>query len=95
VSLLAEVLSVKVLLVVEVEMVLVVSELLAKKGMIPLESVTLGEEEVLLFSDASLVTWYSWDPFSLLGWTGGHWQLFRYFWSLPICQFANITIKVL
>ena len=93
--LLAEVLPAEVLLVAEVETVLVVSELLAKKGMIPLESVTLGEEEALLFSDASLVTWYSWDPFSLLGWTGGHRQSFWYFWSLPICQFANITIKVL
>jgi len=94
VSLLAEVLSVEVLLVAEVETVLVVSELLTKKGMIPLESVTLGEE-ALLFSDASLVTWYSWDPFSLLGWTGGHRQSFWYFWSLPICQFVDITIKVL
>jgi len=59
-SLLAE-----VLLVAEVETVLVVSELLVKKGMIPLESVTLVEEgEVMLSSDALLVTWYSWDPFS-------------------------------
>ena len=46
-------------------MVLVVSELLVKKGTIPRESVTLEEgEEVMLPSDALLVTWYSWDPFS-------------------------------
>ena len=51
-SLLAE-----VLLVAEVETVLVVSEPLVKKGMIPHESVTLEEEEeALLFSDALLVT---------------------------------------
>ena len=39
-------------------MVLVVSESIEKKGMIPLESVTLEEEEeeALLFSDALLVT---------------------------------------
>jgi len=55
----------EVLLVAEVEMVLVVSELLAKKGMIPHESVTLEEgEEVMLSFDDWLVTWYSWDPFS-------------------------------
>jgi len=85
----------EVLLVVEEETVLAVSELLEKRGMILQGSVTLEEEEALLFSDASLVTWYSWDPFSLLGWTGGHRQSFWYFWSLPICQFADITIKVL
>jgi len=57
-SLLADVLLLAgVLLVAEVETVLVVSELLAKKGTIPHESVTLEEgEEVLLFSDALLVT---------------------------------------
>jgi len=55
----------KVLLVAEEGMVLVVSELLVKKGMIPRESVTLEEgEEVMLSFDALLVTWYSWDPFS-------------------------------
>jgi len=53
--------------VAEVEMVLVVSKILVKKGMIPHESVTLEEgEEVMLSSDAWLVTWYSWDPFSWL-----------------------------
>jgi len=52
ISLLAE-----VLLAAEVEMVLVVSELLAKKEMIPHESVTLEEEEeAMLSSDALLVT---------------------------------------
>ena len=40
----------------EVEMVLVVSEPLVKKKTIPHESVTLEEEEALLFSDALLVT---------------------------------------
>ena len=51
-SLLAE-----VLLVAEVETVLVVSELLVKKGTIPHESVTLEEEEeAMLSSDALLVT---------------------------------------
>jgi len=49
-SLLAE-----VLLVTEVETVLVVSELLVKKGTIPHESVTLEEEEALLSSDVLLV----------------------------------------
>jgi len=49
-------LLVKVLLVAEVETMLVVSELLVKKGTIPHESVTLEEEEALLFSDALLVT---------------------------------------
>jgi len=66
--------------VVEVEMVLAASEPLVKKEMIPLESVTLEEgEEVILSSDALLVTWYSWDPFSLLGWTRGHQQSSWYF----------------
>ena len=52
ISLLAE-----VLLVAEVEMVLVVSQLLVKKRTIPDESVTLEEEEeALLFSHALLVT---------------------------------------
>jgi len=52
-SLLAE-----VLLVAEVEMVLVVSESLVKKGMIPHESVTLEEgEKALLSSGVLLVTW--------------------------------------
>jgi len=91
--LLAEVLLAGVLLVVEEETVLVVSELLEKRGMILQGSVTLEEGEALLFSGASLVTWYSWDPFFLVGWTGGHRQ--SYFWSLPICQFANTTMKVL
>ena len=80
---------------VEGETVLVVSELQDKRGMILQGSVTLEEEEALLFSDTSLVTWYCWDPFSLLGWTGGHRQSFWYFWYLPICQFADRTIKVL
>jgi len=59
-SLLAE-----VLLAAEVEMVLVVSELLVKKGAIPHESVTLEEEEeALLPSCILLVTWCFWGLFS-------------------------------
>ena len=76
-------------------MALVVSELLEKKGMILPGSVTLEEEEALLFSDASLVTWYSWGPFSLVGWTGGHRQPLWRFWSWPICEFADTIMKVL
>ena len=88
--LLAEVLLAGFLLVAEEETVLVVSELLEKRGTILQGSVTLEEREALLFSDASLMTWYSWDLFSLVGWTGGHRQ--SYFWSLPICQFADTTM---
>jgi len=59
-SLLAE-----VLLVAEVETVLVVSELLVKKGTIPHESVTLEEEEEALLSyGVLLVTWCFWGLFS-------------------------------
>jgi len=83
----------EVLLAAEGEMVLVVSELLEKKEMIPPGSVTLVEREALLFSGASLVIWYSWDLFSSVGWTGGHRQ--SYFWSLPMFQYADTTIKVL
>jgi len=50
--------------VVEVEMALVVSELLAKKETIPHESAILEEEEAMLSSGILLVTWYSWGLFS-------------------------------
>ena len=50
--LLAGVLLFGVLLVAEEEMMLVVTGFLEKRGMIPPESVTLEEEEALLFSDA-------------------------------------------
>jgi len=53
--LLAGVLPFGVLLVAEDEMVLLETGLLEKKGMILLGSETLGEEEALLFSGASLV----------------------------------------
>ena len=54
-----------VLPIVEVKMVLAVSGLLVKKGMIPLESVTLEEErKVVLSSGILLVTWCSWGLFS-------------------------------
>jgi len=91
--LLAEVLQAGALLVVEGEMVLVVSGLLEKKGMILLGSETLGEEEALLFSGASLVIWYSWNIFSSVDWTGGHQQ--SYFWSLPMYRYADTAMKSL
>jgi len=46
-----------VLLVAEEETMLVVSELLEKREMIPPGSVTLEEGEALLFSGTSLVIW--------------------------------------
>jgi len=91
--LLTEVLLAGALLVVEGEMVLAVSGLLEKKGMILLGSETLEEEEALLFSGASLVIWYSWNLLSSVDWTGGHRQ--SYFWSLPMCWYADTTIKSL
>jgi len=84
-----------VLLVAKEETALAVSELLEKTGTILQGSVTLEGEEALLFSYTSLVIWYSWGPFSLLGCTGGHQQSFWYFWSLPICQCAVTTMEVL
>jgi len=80
--------------VAEVEVVFVVAELLVKKGTILHELVTLEEEEAMLSSDAWPVIWYSWDLFSWLDWLGGHRHLLWYFWSLPICRFADTTIKV-
>jgi len=91
--LLAGVILFGVLLIAEERMVLVVSELLKKREMIPPGLATLEEEEALLFSDASLVFWYSWSHSSLVGWTGGHRQ--SYFWSLPMCQCVDTTMKVL
>jgi len=91
--LLARVLLFGVLLVAEEEMVLAVSGLLEKKGMILLGSETLGEEEALLFSGASLVIWYSWNLFSSVDSTGGHRQ--SYFWSLPMYRYADTTTKSL
>jgi len=87
---LAGVLLCGVLLVAEEEMVFVVSGLMEKREKIPPGSVTLEEEKVLLFSGASLGFWYSWSFFSLVGWTGGHRQ--SYFWSSPMCQYADTTI---
>jgi len=91
--LLAGVLLFGVLLVAGEEMVLAVFGLLEKKGMILLGSETLGEEEALLLSGASLVVWYSWNLFSSVDCTGGHRQ--SYFWSLPMYQYADITTKSL
>jgi len=79
--------------VVEGEMVLAVSGLLEKKGMILLGSETLEEEGALLFSGASLVIWCSWNLFSSVDWTGGHRQ--SYFWSLPMYRYADTTMKSL
>jgi len=89
---LAGVLLCGVLLMAEEEMVLVASGLLEEREKIPPGSVTLGEEKVLLFSGASPGFWYSWSFSSLVGWTGGHQQL--YFWSLPIYRCADTTMKI-
>jgi len=84
--LLAGVLPFGVLLVAEEEMVLVVSGLLEKKGMILLGSETLGEEEALLFSGALLVTWYSWNLSSSVDWTGGASAVvLLVFADVPVC----------
>jgi len=91
--LLDEVLLAGVLLVVEGEMVLAVSGLLEKKGMILLGSEILEVEEALLFTGASLVIWYSWNLFSLVDWTWGHRQ--SYFWSLPMCRYVDTIMKSL
>ena len=71
---LAGVLPLGVLLVTEEKMESAVSEFLEEKGMILLGSEILGEEKALLFSGASLVTWYSWNLVSLVDWIGGHRQ---------------------
>jgi len=89
---LAGALPLGVLLVAE-EVVLVVSGPLEKREKIPPGSVTLEEGKVLLFSGASLGFWYSWSLFSLVGWIGGHRQLC--FWSLPMCQYSDITMRSL
>jgi len=90
---LAGVLLPGVLLVAEEKMVSVVSGLLETKGMILLGSETLGEEEALLFSSASLVIRYSWNLFSSVDWTGGHRQ--SYFWSLPMYRCADTIMRSL
>jgi len=82
-----------VLPVAEEGMILAVSGLLEKRETIPPGSVTLEEGEALLFFGASLVTWYSWDPFSSVDWTGGHRQ--SYFWSLPMYRCADTTMRSL
>jgi len=53
------------------EMVLAVSGLLEKKGKTPLGLEIPEEGELPLFG-VSFRPWYSWHPFSLAGWTGGH-----------------------
>ena len=85
--LLAEILLVGVLLAEE-ETVLVVSGLLEKRGMIPPGSMTLKEGEALLLSGASLVIWYSWDLFSLVGWTRGIGSR-----TSGLCRFASVLIQ--
>jgi len=91
--LLAGVLLLGFLLVVEGETVLIVSGLLEEKGMILLGLEILGEEKVLLFSGALLVIWYSWNLFSSVDWIWGHRQ--SYFWSLPMYQCADTTMRSL
>jgi len=54
------------------EMVPVASGLLERREKILLELETLGEEEVLLSSGASLVIWCSWRLSFSPGWTRGH-----------------------
>jgi 1,4-dihydroxy-2-naphthoate octaprenyltransferase len=80
------------LLVAEKEVVPVVSGFLEKREKIPLGSVTLGEEKVLLSFGALLVIWCSGSLSSSLDWTGGHRQ--SYFWSLPMCWCAGTTMKI-
>jgi len=80
---------------VEGEMVLVVSGLLVKKVMTPHGSMTLDEEEEVVLSSSVLAAiWCFWDIFSWLGRAGGLRHLFGRFWSLPICQFAVTTTKI-
>jgi hypothetical protein len=90
--LLVGVLPLGLLLVAEKEVVPIVSRFLEKRENIPLGSVILGEEKVLLSSGALLVIWCSWSLSSSLDWTGGHRQ--SYFWSLPMCWYAGTTMKI-
>jgi len=78
--------------VAEEEMASAVSGLLERKGMILLESEILGKDKALLFSGALLVISYSWNLFSSVYWTGGHWQ--SYFWSLLMYRCVDITAKI-
>jgi len=89
---LAGVLLCGVLLVAKEDMVLVVFGLLEKREKIPPGSVTLEEERVLLFFDASPRFWYSWSLSSLVDWTGGHWHLC--FWSLSMRRYADTTMQI-
>jgi len=89
---LAGALPLGVLLVTEEEMESAVSRFLEKRGMILLGLEILGEEKALLFFGASLVIWYPWHLFSSVDWTSGHRQL--YFWSLPMYQCADTTMKI-
>jgi len=63
---LAGALPLGVLLVTEEEMESARFGFLEKREMILLGLETLGEEKALLFSDALLVIWYSWNPFFLV-----------------------------
>jgi len=76
----------------EEEMVPVASGLLERREKILLELETLGEEEVLLSSGASLVIWCSWSLSSSPGWAGGHRHLC--FWSLPMHQCALPRMRI-
>jgi len=86
--LLAEVLLAGMLLVAEEETVLVVFELLEKRGMIPPGSVTLEEGEALLFSGSLLVIWYSWNLSLWLAGLGGIGNR-----TSGLCRFASVLIQ--
>jgi len=91
--LLAGVLLRELLPAAEEEMVLVASGLLERKEKIPLGLETLGEEKELLSSGALFVVGCSWSRSTLPGWTGGHQHLC--FWSLPMRQYADTTMRSL
>jgi len=83
---LAGVLLFGVLLVAEKEIVSAAYGLLEEKGMILLGSEMLEEEKALLFSDALLAIWYSWNLFSSVDWTGGASAVaLLVFADVPVC----------
>jgi len=86
------VLPLEVLLADEGEMVPAASVLLGRKEKIPLELVIPGEEKALLLFGVSIILWYSWQPSSSAGWTGGHRHF--YFWSLPMRRYAASRVRI-
>ena len=63
---------------------LVVFGLLGKREKIPLGSVTLEGEKVLLFSSTLPGFWYSWSFSFLVDWTGA--------WALVLLVFADAPV---